>query len=106
MPTFTTTLLNDETIEYISDNYSKLSVSIDGVREAHNLNRIFKDGTGSYDKVIDNIKRLLTKRSDLKARLTINPQNVSFLFDITSCFAASVLISKSLPISVALLRLS
>lgn len=75
------TLLNDETIEYISDNYSKLSVSIDGVREAHNLNRIFKDGTGSYDKVIDNIKRLLTKRSDLKARLTINPQNVSFLFD-------------------------
>ncbi|MDU5723510.1 MAG: radical SAM protein [Clostridium butyricum] len=75
------TLLDDNIIEYISNNYSKLSVSIDGTREAHNLNRIFKNDSGSYDYVIGKARKLLDKRSDLKARLTINPKNVEFLFE-------------------------
>ncbi|AJG97003.1 heme biosynthesis protein [Clostridium beijerinckii] len=74
------TLLNDEIIEYLSQHYSMLSVSIDGTKQAHNLNRIFQNGNGSYDHVIENAKRLLKKRSDLKARLTVNPQNAPFLF--------------------------
>lgn len=75
------TLLNDEIIEYISQHYSTLSVSIDGTKQSHNLNRIFQNGNGSYDYVIKNAKLLLEKRSDLKARLTINSKNVRFLFD-------------------------
>lgn len=55
------TLLNDEIIEYLSQHYSMLSVSIDGTKQAHNLNRIFQNGNGSYDHVIENAKRLLKK---------------------------------------------
>lgn len=75
------TLLNNEMIEYLSQYYSMLSVSIDGIKQSHDLNRIFQNGKGSYDYVIKNAKLLLKKRNDLKARLTVNSQNAVFLFD-------------------------
>lgn len=38
---------------YIRKNFGKVSIgiSIDGTREKHDLNRIFPDGSGSYDAV-------------------------------------------------------
>lgn len=43
--------------KYIKKNYGKLSVSItlDGTKEKHDLQRVFPDGTGSYDAISKNI---------------------------------------------------
>lgn len=46
-----------EVQKYILKNYDKLSVSItvDGTKEKHDLQRIFPNGEGSYDKIYKNI---------------------------------------------------
>lgn len=73
------TLLTDEKIEFIMENYKSFAVSIDGIKKAHDANRVFKDGSGSYDIVINNIKKVLQKGFPAQARMTINPYNYQYL---------------------------
>ena len=42
------TLLTDEKIEFIMENYKSFAVSIDGIKKAHDANRVFKDGVCQY----------------------------------------------------------
>lgn len=48
---------SDEVQSYIKKNIGKLSVgiSIDGTKQKHDLNRVFPDGSGSYDIIEQNI---------------------------------------------------
>jgi len=48
---------NPEVQNYIEKNKGKLSLTItlDGVKAKHDLNRVFPDGTGSFDTIIKNI---------------------------------------------------
>lgn len=48
-------LLNKEVVRFLYDNKINLIISLDGCREINDLHRKFKDGTGSYEKIIDNI---------------------------------------------------
>lgn len=73
------TLLNDEMIDFLAEHYAEISVSIDGTESAHNLNRVFHNGKGTYNIVVKNSRKLLKKRNDVKARMTVNPQSVDFL---------------------------
>ncbi len=75
------TLLTPEIIDFLTQNYNTISVSIDGTRDAHDKNRVFANSSGSYDCVIKNIKHLLKKHEQLQARMTINHSNYSFLSD-------------------------
>lgn len=52
------TLLNDEIIRFFADNKVSLVISLDGPKEIHDSNRIFKDGSGSYEIIIRNIKKI------------------------------------------------
>lgn len=52
------TLLTDEKIHYLRDNNFYLTVSIDGSKEEHDACRVFPDGSGSFDIVMHNIKRV------------------------------------------------
>ncbi|MDO5376839.1 MAG: radical SAM peptide maturase, CXXX-repeat target family [Clostridia bacterium] len=49
---------NADVQRYLKKNEGKMSVSmtIDGTREKHNLQRVFPDGTGSYDAIAKNIE--------------------------------------------------
>lgn len=49
--------------KYIEKYKDRLSVqiSIDGTKKKHDLNRIFADGSGSYDKLIPNVKKWLNQ---------------------------------------------
>lgn len=51
------TYSNTDVQRYLKKNEGKVSVSItiDGTREKHNLQRVFPDGTGSYDAIAKNI---------------------------------------------------
>lgn len=44
--------------EYINKYKERLSIqiSLDGTKKKHDLNRVFPNGTGSYDKVLPNVK--------------------------------------------------
>lgn len=57
---------SDEKVQrFISKNKNKISVSItvDGTKEKHDLQRVFKDGTGSYDIISKNIPLWLSQFS-------------------------------------------
>lgn len=52
------TLLSDEIVDYLVENHFTITVSLDGPKEYHDLNRKFANGRGSYDVIIANLQRL------------------------------------------------
>jgi len=49
------TLLNEDWIQLIADNNIKLCVSLDGIGRWHDKLRFFKNGKGSFDRVVKNL---------------------------------------------------
>lgn len=72
-------LLDKEKAEYLMVHLNGLSVSIDGCREAHDLNRIHSNGRGSYQEVIHNIEQTGVDKSKLRIRMTVTANNVAYL---------------------------
>ncbi len=64
------TLLNDEWCEFLHENNFLVGLSIDGPRELHDAHRTYKDGRGSFDKVL-NTAKLLCKHDVNFATLTV-----------------------------------
>lgn len=57
-------LLNDEIIEYLNKNMKNIILSIDGRKEVNDNMRLTAVGTGSYDIIIDKIKKLVDRREE------------------------------------------
>lgn len=80
------TLLNDEKIEYLNKNMENVILSIDGRKEVNDKIRIRIDGTGSYDRILPNIKNLVDRRDKKNkryyARGTFTRENTDFFKDI------------------------
>lgn len=53
------TLLTESVAEYLVSNNFLVSISLDGPEVEHDRNRVYKDGCGSYKKVMENIQMLL-----------------------------------------------
>jgi uncharacterized protein len=58
------TVMNDEIIDFIVKNKFKLSVSLDGPKEIHDKNRVFHDGSGSYDLITKNLGKIRQKSEE------------------------------------------
>jgi len=55
IPTTNATLLTDEIIDFCVKYKLYLKLTLDGNEREHNRNRIFPDGTGSYEKILKNL---------------------------------------------------
>ena len=55
------TLLTDEMLEFFSEYNISISTSVDGDEVIHNMNRPFKNGAGSFEKVCLGIQRIKEK---------------------------------------------
>lgn len=55
------TLLTDEILDFFVEHHFGISTSIDGPEFLHNQNRPFKDGSGTYEKVVASIKKIREK---------------------------------------------
>lgn len=75
------TLVNDSIIDELKKNHVYVSLSIDGTKEIHDLNRKKYDGSGTYDVAIKSLKALQKKNIDVRVRMTITPVTVSSLYD-------------------------
>lgn len=74
------TLLDKEKSEFLRENfYYNLSISMDGTKSVHDLNRKNINGEGSYEDIIERIKPILRERKDVRARMTYTPETVAFL---------------------------
>jgi uncharacterized protein len=69
------TLLDEEFIRFGAAHNIKLSISIDGRREAHDRHRKFIDGQGSYDALISKLPTLMSN-GRFPARATLTKRNV------------------------------
>jgi uncharacterized protein len=73
------TLLTEADAEFFERYAFAITVSIDGVRETHNRLRPFKSGQGSYDRVVERSKLMLSRSprlSHVTARVTVTPRNL------------------------------
>ena len=67
------TLLNEEIVEFLSDQRIGVTVSIDGDQELNDRMRVFHDGRGSYSVIAPKIKNLLKRHrtNSIGARVTL-----------------------------------
>lgn len=64
-------LLNDDIITFLKDEEIEPLISFDGPPEYHNRQRPFKNGKGSYDRVVANVQRLRASIPHLTGRATV-----------------------------------
>lgn len=75
------TLLDEEKLAFILENFNEISISIDGTSEIHDKNRVTPKGKGSFYDVSKNIDKLLAHRNNIIARMTVTPETVFNLYD-------------------------
>ncbi|MDB2110832.1 thioether cross-link-forming SCIFF peptide maturase [Clostridium paraputrificum] len=79
------TLLNDEMIEFMDKEMGNIILSLDGRKEVNDNVRIKVDGSGSYDDILPNIKKMIDKRTEGKmyfVRGTFTRANTDFYEDV------------------------
>jgi uncharacterized protein len=72
------TLLTEDDGRFFEEHGFAVTVSIDGPKEAHDAQRPFKGGGGSYDAVMKRAGPLLKmqQRMQVSARVTVTPRNL------------------------------
>ena len=83
------TCMTEEILEFFKNNDFIISVSIDGGREVQNKQRAFKNGEGSFDIILENMRKIKEACPDTKtvARMTYHDpgddlvENVRLLSD-------------------------
>ena len=85
---FTTTtnalLLDDDAIDFFNREMENVVLSLDGRKEVHDAIRKTKNGKGSFDYVIENIKKFVRSRGDKSyyVRGTFTAKNLDFSNDV------------------------
>lgn len=85
---FTTTtnalLLDDDAIDFFNREMENVVLSLDGRKEVHDAIRKTKNGKGSFDYVIENVKRFVRSRGDKSyyVRGTFTAKNLDFSKDV------------------------
>lgn len=71
------TLVRPEDIEFFAAEKFAVTVSLDGFGEAHDRQRPFKGGRGSFSHIVDRLTPLLAACGpQVSARVTVTPQNI------------------------------
>ncbi len=75
-------LLDDEKIDFLTKycDYS-MSISLDGGKEINDLNRKHLYNIETYDVILENAKKLISKNINTRCRMTVTSNNVGYLFD-------------------------
>ena len=79
------TLLNEEMMDYMDKEMGNIILSLDGRKEVNDNVRIKVDGSGSYDDILPNIKKMIAKRDKRKTyyvRGTFTHANTDFYEDV------------------------
>ncbi len=72
------TLLTEADGDFFEEHGFAVTVSLDGPREVHDLQRPTKGGRGSFDRIMTNVAPLLARqrRMQVTARVTVTPLNL------------------------------
>jgi uncharacterized protein len=83
------TLLTEDDAEFFEEHGFAVTVSLDGLREEHDLLRMFRDGSGSFDRIIARVQPLLRiqRRMQVSARVTVTPKNLNLVRTLNDLIA-------------------
>ena len=73
------TLLDEDDAQFFEENGFAVTISVDGVGDAHDAQRPFRNGRGSFDAVMKRVEPLLhaQRRMQVSARVTVTPRNLA-----------------------------
>ena len=80
------TLLTTEIMDFLVENRFQLLISLDGDKESHDANRVFKSGKGSFDLIMQNVRNFKARHPSYVAEhvqfnTVINPKTNPSCFD-------------------------
>lgn len=83
------TLVREEDAQFFEKYGFAVTVSMDGTKEAHDQLRPMKNGSGSYDRIIEKIQPLLRlqRKMQVSARVTVTPQNMDLVVTLDELIA-------------------
>ncbi len=76
------TLMDEEKLNWLTENKVDLNSSLDGPKEIHNKNRYYSSGKGSYSDVIYWIKKLKEKGINISLMPTITKYSLPYFKEI------------------------
>ncbi len=65
------TLINKEIIDFLEKHHFIVTISIDGTKDSHDMMRVFKDGSGTYDTIAKNMRMMEYRMFTIFAEVTI-----------------------------------
>ena len=77
------TLITPKVAKYLVQNHISVGVSIDGIEQYHDKNRIRIDGTGSYHDSMRGIDNLIAEGMKPSVMVTVTPENLEGLPELT-----------------------
>jgi len=81
-------LLDDDFLNFAKRENMFIALSLDGVREAHNVHRKDVEGRGSYGRVVDAAQRLLALKPYSPVMMTVRPDTLPlFAVGVESLFS-------------------
>lgn len=60
-----------------------IGITIDGMKELHDTCRVYKDGSGTYNDVIEGVKLRFKNGEHPSTKVTVAPENLKYLCDAT-----------------------
>lgn len=72
-------LLNDYHINFFYENDFAVGLSLDGLKEPHDLNRKFPDGSSSHSLAMQSALKMRAADLRMELVLVVDPSNISFL---------------------------
>jgi uncharacterized protein len=99
------TLLKQAHMDYLADKNYALYIGFDGAEKSHDTNRTcLSDGSGSYTKAFENIRKYCLENDRVKAVTTLNmvvtPNNVCNFFENFQ-FIYELLAGKNISVNIA-----
>lgn len=72
---------NQDVQNYVEKNHDHLNIviTIDGTEKKHNINRVYKDGRGSYQNVVKNIPLWLSQFPYASTKVTISSADIPYI---------------------------
>lgn len=72
------TLLIDRNIDFLEKNKIAIGISIDGPKQVNDMLRVFPDGTGSFDSIMNGIKKLQERGIGFSVLSVISDNNARY----------------------------
>lgn len=71
-------ILDDEKILFLKENEFSVTISLDGIKKSHDLNRRFINGDETYNLVYENLKKLEKNNINYFINYVIAPNNICY----------------------------